>query len=134
MGTVDTPGSNVLSASPPPGPPCPATPCNSFVGTDNSTTVTVRSDAPPKSKGGLAVPPDCTAEAFFGRVTATANRRGFDLGLKSWAWDEWVGAYDGKHPLLDVGCGVGTNTVAALQAGASVVALDMEEKHIVAVR
>lgn len=132
MGTLDTPGSNLLSSSLPPGPPCPATQCNSFVSTESSTTVC--SDAPSKFKGGLAVSPDCTPEAFFGRVTPTANRRGFDLGLKSWAWDEWVGAYDGKHPLLDVGCGVGTNTVAALQAGASVVALDMEEKHIVAVR
>lgn len=64
----------------------------------------------------------------------TVNGTGFDMGVPSYRIEEWVGAYDGDQPLLDIGSGWGTNTMTALAQGCKVVAVDMEEEHLAYIR
>ena len=56
------------------------------------------------------------------------------MGVIAQNWDKWVASYDGTHPLYDVGSGLGTNTLAALSKGVSVVAVDMTESHLATIR
>jgi hypothetical protein len=43
----------------------------------------------------------------LGSLQPTSNQTGFDFGQPTYKIDEWIAAYDGKHPLLDLGCGLG---------------------------
>ncbi len=61
------------------------------------------------------------------------NKTGFDMGHPSYRVEEWVNAYDAAHPerpLVDIGCGLGTNALHAVAQGARVVAVDMTQAHL----
>ena len=61
-------------------------------------------------------------------IEATANVRGYTFDLNTY-WQEWVEAYDGAHPLADIGAAYGTNTIPALER-ARVVAIDIDTQHL----
>ena len=65
-------------------------------------------------------------------LEATANTHGYTFGLNTY-WQEWVNAYDGLHPLADIGAAYGTNTIPALER-ARVVAMDIEVRHLEGLR
>eukprot|EP01134_Creolimax_fragrantissima_P005803 CFRG5803T1 len=73
-------------------------------------------------KYGINVLPD-------GQI-ATVNNRGFQMSTPSTLVDEWIKAYDGKLPLLDIGSAYGINTFKAAMAKADVVAIDMAENQL----
>lgn len=60
----------------------------------------------------------------------TLNKRGFDMGKPSHRFDDWLSCYVGDLPLLDVGCGLGTNALEALRRGARVIAMDCSDEHL----
>ena len=65
-------------------------------------------------------------------IEATAHVRGYTFDLNTY-WQDWVDAYDGTHPLADIGAAYGTNTIPAL-ARARVVAMDMDTQHLEVLR
>ena len=44
--------------------------------------------------------------------------------------NEWIDSYNGKEPLLDLGCAYGINIQPVLDLGIPIIALDMEEEHL----
>ncbi|EPH43453.1 non-ribosomal peptide synthetase [Streptomyces aurantiacus] len=67
----------------------------------------------------------------FGGMVATLNRTGVmveRLIPYSAEFAEYAGGGDGE--VLDLGCAYGVASIAALERGARVVALDMEQKHL----
>lgn len=77
-------------------------------------------------------------------LKGTANQTGFEMAKTSPLLDSWISAYDGVHPLLDVGCAYGRNVSAAVerlgarwahadQEGLRVVACDCAQEHLDAV-
>ena len=65
-------------------------------------------------------------------MEATANVRGYTFGLNTY-WQDWVEAYDGRHPLADIGAAYGVNTIPALE-WTQVVAMDIATRHLDALR
>ena len=43
---------------------------------------------------------------------------------------EWIDSFNGKDPLLDLGCAYGINTFPALDHGIPIIALDMDKGHL----
>ncbi|GHC53183.1 non-ribosomal peptide synthetase [Streptomyces flavofungini] len=71
------------------------------------------------------------ASLDFGGMVATLNRTGVmveRLIPYSEEFAEYAGEGDGE--VLDLGCAYGVASIAALERGARVVALDMEQKHL----
>jgi len=69
--------------------------------------------------------------ASFAGMTPTLNQRGFmsaRLDPVSRAFADAAGALDGE--VVDLGCAYGIATLAALDAGARVLAVDMEQGHL----
>ena len=64
------------------------------------------------------------------RCIPTLNHKGFQMSTTSPLFEDWIESYDGKHPLLDVGCAYGINTFAALHQDIPVIALDMDREHL----
>ena len=54
----------------------------------------------------------------------TRNRCGYQMGFSSPHVHTWLESYDGKHPLLDIGCAYGINTLKAVEKCIPIVALD----------
>jgi hypothetical protein len=54
--------------------------------------------------------------ASLGGLQPTSNQTGFDFGQPTYKIDEWIRAYDGKHPLLDLGCGRGESSLLLWRA------------------
>ena len=71
-----------------------------------------------------------SAERFDDECIPTLNNTGFQLSKPSTLCDDCLRSYDGKHPLLDVGCAYGINTFVALTSDIPTIALDMEERHL----
>jgi len=71
-------------------------------------------------------------ESSADHIEATANVRGYTFDLNTY-WQDWVDAYDGTHPLADIGAAYGTNTIPALER-ARVVAMDMDTQHLEVLR
>lgn len=78
-----------------------------------------------------------------GGAKVTLNRTGFEMGASSPLLDHWVRCYDGKHPLVDIGCAFGRNSQAALEnlhfrlgppTMTRVVAVDCDQRHLQAVK
>jgi SAM-dependent methyltransferase len=70
-------------------------------------------------------------EPSFGGMTPTLNQRGFmsaRLDPVSSAFAEAAGRTDGE--VVDLGCAYGIATLAALDAGGRVLAIDMEPAHL----
>ena len=44
--------------------------------------------------------------------------------------DSWIKSWDGTHPLLDIGCGTGLNARAAVDAGATVYATELDQNAL----
>lgn len=73
-----------------------------------------------------------------GGQKSTMNNTGFEMAEVSPLHAEWLSAYDGEHPLLDIGAAYGRNTVAAAIAlegsGTAgkprVLACDCDEGHL----
>lgn len=63
-------------------------------------------------------------------LVAVSNGKGQQQGAVTPLLNEFVSAYDGRHPGVDVGCGYGLNTFAAIDRGCSMVAADMTEEHL----
>jgi SAM-dependent methyltransferase len=61
----------------------------------------------------------------------TLNGTGFMFERRDGYAEEWI-SYSGSiaDPVLEVGCAYGVATIPALEAGARVVALDMEPRHL----
>mmetsp|Transcript_4261 Transcript_4261/g.12835 ORF Transcript_4261/g.12835 Transcript_4261/m.12835 type:complete len:265 (+) Transcript_4261:367-1161(+) len=86
--------------------------------------------------GSFATPVDLPGG---GRMTM--NAMGLEMSTTSPLLNEWVAAYDGRHPLVDIGCAYGKNTCAAADIVKAaigtpapdevrVVACDFEEGHL----
>eukprot|EP00913_Durusdinium_trenchii_P026155 g24537.t1 len=98
----------------------------------------------PRYKGWLYLnPADAVLMASLA-LKGTANQTGFEMAKTSPLLDSWISAYDGVHPLLDVGCAYGRNVSAAVerlgarwahadQEGLRVVACDCAQEHLDAV-
>lgn len=67
-------------------------------------------------------------KASADHIEATANERGYTFDRNTY-WQDWVDAYDGAHPLADIGAAYGTNTIPALER-ARVVAMDIDTQHL----
>lgn len=67
----------------------------------------------------------------YGGLVPTMNNRGFMSDSMDYYAQRFI-EYSGvcKHPVLDIGCAYGIATRAALEAGATVVASDMEQRHL----
>lgn len=67
----------------------------------------------------------------YGGLVPTMNNRGFMTEAMDYYAERFVAyAADCRRPVLDIGCAYGVATRAALEAGATVVASDMEQKHL----
>ena len=55
---------------------------------------------------------------------------GFTFNQPTVYLDSWLESFHGDRPLLDIGCGHGTNTRSALSSGAKVVATDIEKPEL----
>lgn len=66
----------------------------------------------------------------FAGCAPTANGKGFQMSTKSPLFQDWIKAYDGKHPILDCGCAYGINSISAAKDGAQVIAVDMAQEHL----
>lgn len=64
----------------------------------------------------------------------TQNGRGIQMAETNPLFGQWLSAFDGVFPLLDIGAAYGVNTLAAVQGGADVVALDCDETHLEYIR
>jgi SAM-dependent methyltransferase len=64
-------------------------------------------------------------------MVPTLNGTGFMFEVRDGYADDWI-RYAGSiaDPVLEVGCAYGVATIPALEAGARVVALDMEPRHL----
>ena len=79
-----------------------------------------------KKKTGLRRP-----ETVYGGLIPTMNNRGFMSDTMEYFAERFVEqAAACRSPILDVGCAYGIATRAALEAGATVVASDMEQGHL----
>ena len=65
---------------------------------------------------------------------STKNAKGAQLATTTPVLQDWLKAYDGEHPLLDIGCAYGINTMEALKFGIPTVALDTHQTHLDVVR
>ncbi|AND15926.1 non-ribosomal peptide synthetase [Rathayibacter tritici] len=95
--------------------------------------VHLRSVGRPRATVEHDVLTDLKAASGFGDdgLVVTLNRTGVmveDLIPYSEEFAEYAGSVRGE--VLDLGCAYGVATVAALEAGARVVALDMEQRHL----
>ncbi len=64
-------------------------------------------------------------------MVPTLNGTGFMFEVRDAYADEWIAcAAGGPHPALEIGCAFGVATLPALAAGATVVACDMEARHL----
>lgn len=81
----------------------------------------------------------CSIATEFGLIVTpggqivTKNKRGFQMGTTNPCLPAWLAAWKGDKPLVDIGCAYGINTFAALETGAAVIAIDMDETHLVSV-
>lgn len=74
-------------------------------------------------------------------LKGTANETGFEMAMASPLLGHFVAAYDGQHPLLDMGCAYGRNVYSALKllpkseedARVKVIACDCAQEHLDAV-
>jgi len=105
------------------------------------------SEAPAHAPGGGAPrysPTDSVHTSVkalpFGQ-RATLNDTGFEMSATSPVLPAWIASFDGTHPLVDVGCAYGRNSIAAAEVIASqgspappgavtVVAVDCEPGHL----
>ena len=60
----------------------------------------------------------------------TLNNKGVQMATPSPQIGAWLHSYDGKNPLMDLGCAYGINTYQALNSDIPTIALDMEIKHL----
>lgn len=63
-------------------------------------------------------------------LTLTKNRKGVELTTASPLFEQWIEAYDGVHPIVDIGAAYGMNVGQALAKGIRVVALDCDHRHL----
>ena len=61
---------------------------------------------------------------------ATKNKHGFTYNLSPFGNAFIAFAQKTKHPLVDIGCAFGVASIPALEMGAEVVAIDLEESHL----
>mmetsp|Transcript_28528 Transcript_28528/g.71592 ORF Transcript_28528/g.71592 Transcript_28528/m.71592 type:complete len:310 (-) Transcript_28528:871-1800(-) len=104
------------------------------------------SEAPAHAPGGGAPrysPTDSVHTSVkalpFGQ-RATLNDTGFEMSTTSPVFPAWVAAFDGTHPLVDIGCAYGRNSVAAAEiinplstaspGAVTVVAVDCDPGHL----
>jgi len=64
----------------------------------------------------------------------TQNNRGREMSVPTPLLEEWVGGYDGVHPIADVGAAYGRNVGEALARGIPIVAVDCCEAHLKHIR
>mmetsp|Transcript_28179 Transcript_28179/g.45284 ORF Transcript_28179/g.45284 Transcript_28179/m.45284 type:complete len:285 (+) Transcript_28179:210-1064(+) len=64
------------------------------------------------------------------KTIGTLNGMGFQFSCPNVFHDKWVGAFDGEHPVLDIGCAFGINTFPAAEKGIPVIAMDFEREHL----
>jgi tRNA1(Val) A37 N6-methylase TrmN6 len=64
---------------------------------------------------------------------ATKNNKGMQMSVINPLFEEWVAAYDGKLAIGDLGCAYGINSLAAAKRRVPVVAMDMDDAHLVRV-
>lgn len=77
--------------------------------------------------------PTLPAPPRFGarNIVPTLNGTGFMFEVLDGYASSWIQQADGSNaPLLEIGCAYGVATIAALEAGAQVVACDMEPAHL----
>ena len=66
----------------------------------------------------------------FNEYIPTLNNRGYQMSKTSPLLKEWIRSFDGRNPLVDLGCAYGINTYEALDANIPVIALDMYRRHL----
>ncbi|MFF9687117.1 amino acid adenylation domain-containing protein [Streptomyces sp. NPDC014623] len=122
IGTPDTPAAVRPQVSLVPLPPAPARP------DVEPATAAVR---PVTRDHDVLEDLKAAADLDFGGMVATLNRTGVmveRLIPYSEEFAQYAGDSDGEA--LDLGCAYGVASIAALERGARVVALDMEQKHL----
>lgn len=64
-------------------------------------------------------------------VYPTANKMGFSSSKLDDSVQNWISSLpESNKPLVDLGCGHGFQTIAALKAGRDVLAIDADERHL----
>ena len=85
------------------------------------------------TEGNMTEPVQSQQRSFLekpGRCIPTLNNKGFQMASPSPLLEDWVESYDGRNPLLDIGCAYGINTYEALEHEIPVIALDMDREHL----
>lgn len=87
----------------------------------------------------MATYPD-VGDVMTETLKGTANETGFEMAMASPLLEHFAAAYDGQHPLLDMGCAYGRNVCSALKllpydedAKVKVIACDCAQEHLDAV-
>ena len=68
-----------------------------------------------------------------GIAISTKNKKGFTYLLSSFGKAFVNSASKASHPVVDIGAAYGIATIPALQTGATVMAVDIEEKHLLSI-
>lgn len=63
-------------------------------------------------------------------MVAVSNGKGQHQGAVTPLLEEFIDGFDGQHPVVDVGCGYGLNSFAALGHGIPTVAADTTDQHL----
>ncbi len=60
---------------------------------------------------------------------ATRTKRGMQMAKPSPLLKIWLDSADGVHPLVDIGCAYGINTLEAVRQGIATIGIDLGEEH-----
>ena len=62
--------------------------------------------------------------------TPVPHQKGYAFNVNHVMQADWLQAWVGKHPLLDIGCGYGLNSQVARDQGISVVATEIDKETL----